>query len=179
MLFYLFSKDEMSDVLERSGYRLEKDTMRKTVDYYMKRTAHGSTLSRVVHAWVLSRTNREMSWNLFREALRSDISDIQGGTTHEGIHLGAMAGTVDILQRCYSGLETREGIIRFDPRLPAELTRLRFDIDYRHHWINVDIDKDRLRLSSQPQDIHPIRVGYKDDIRVFEPGTTLEFKLHQ
>jgi trehalose/maltose hydrolase-like predicted phosphorylase len=40
-----------------------------------------------------------MSWNLFREALESDICDIQGGTTHEGIHLGAMAGTVDIVQQ--------------------------------------------------------------------------------
>jgi hypothetical protein len=29
----------------------------------------------------------------------------QGGTTAEGIHLGAIAGTVDLLQRCYSGLE--------------------------------------------------------------------------
>ena len=179
MLFYLFSKEEMREVLERAGYRLEEDTMRKTVDYYMKRTSHGSTLSRVVHAWVVSRTNREMSWNLFREALRSDISDIQGGTTNEGIHLGAMAGTVDIVQRCYSGLETREGIIRFDPRLPAELTGLHFAIDYRHHWINVDIDKDKLRLSSQPQEIQPIKVGYKDDIRVFEPGTTIEFDLHR
>lgn len=90
-----------------------------------------------------------------------------------------MAGTVDIVQRCYSGLETRGDIIRFDPRLPAELKRLRFDIDYRHHWINVDIDHHRLRLISQPQEIEPIRVGYLDDIKVFEPGTTLEFDLKQ
>lgn len=179
MLFYLFSADELREVFDRAGYQLDDDTIRKTVDYYMRRTSHGSTLSRVVHAWVMSRINREASWDLFREALRSDISDTQGGTTHEGIHLGAMAGTVDIVQRCYSGLETRGDIIRFDPRLPAELKRLRFDIDYRHHWINVDIDHHRLRLISQPQEIEPIRVGYLDDIKVFEPGTTLEFDLKQ
>ena len=31
------------------------------------------------------------------------MADTQGGTTKEGIHLGAMAGTIDILQRCYTG----------------------------------------------------------------------------
>lgn len=177
MLFYLFSADELDEVFDRAGYRLDDDTIRKTVDYYMRRTSHGSTLSRVVHAWVMSRINREASWGLFREALKSDIADVQGGTTHEGIHLGAMAGTVDMVQRCYSGLETRDDVIRFNPQLPAELKRLRFDIDYRHHWINVDINHSRLRLTSQPQEIEPIRVGYLDDIRVFEPGTTLEFEL--
>ena len=179
MLFYLFSAEELGEIFERSGYQLNDDTIIKTVDYYMRRTSHGSTLSRVVHAWVMSRINRETSWDLFREALRSDISDTQGGTTHEGIHLGAMAGTVDIVQRCYSGLETRGGIIRFDPRLPNELKRLRFDIDYRHHWINVDIDHERLRLTAQPQDVPPIYVGYRDEIREFRPGTTLEFVLQQ
>jgi trehalose/maltose hydrolase-like predicted phosphorylase len=35
----------------------------------------------------------------FEEALQSDLSDIQHGTTAEGIHLGAMAGTLDLVQR--------------------------------------------------------------------------------
>lgn len=59
MLFYLFSADELREVFDRAGYQLDDDTIRKTVDYYMRRTSHGSTLSRVVHAWVMSRINRE------------------------------------------------------------------------------------------------------------------------
>jgi trehalose/maltose hydrolase-like predicted phosphorylase len=43
----------------------------------------------------------------FQQALKSDVSDIQGGTTSEGIHLAATAGTVDLMQRCFTGLETR------------------------------------------------------------------------
>ena len=58
-----------------------------------------------MHAWVLARSDRRQSWEFFLEALESDIADIQGGTTAEGIHLGAMAGTLDLLQRCYTGLE--------------------------------------------------------------------------
>jgi hypothetical protein len=78
-----------------------------TIDYYLRRTSHGSTLSRMVHSWVLARSDRARSWALFTEALQSDIADVQGGTTPEGIHLGAMAGTVDLVQRCFGGVEIR------------------------------------------------------------------------
>ena len=39
---------------------------------------------------------------LFLNALYSDVADMQGGTTAEGIHLGAMAGTIDVVQRCFT-----------------------------------------------------------------------------
>ena len=35
-------------------------------------------------------------WEFFQEVLKSDVADIQGGTTCEGIHLAAMAGSVDL-----------------------------------------------------------------------------------
>lgn len=108
MLFYLFSADELRDILGRLGYHLEPETIPRAIEYYLHRTSHGSTLSRVVHSWVLARSDRARSWSLFNEALEADISDTQGGTTREGIHLGAMAGTVDIMQRCYTGLELRD-----------------------------------------------------------------------
>jgi hypothetical protein len=38
--------------------------------------------------WPDARLDRRRSWELFLRALRSDIADIQGGTTHEGIHFG-------------------------------------------------------------------------------------------
>ncbi|MFH8492821.1 hypothetical protein [Streptomyces coeruleorubidus] len=36
-------------------------------------------------------------------------------TTGEGIHLGAMAGPLDLVQRGLTGLETREGALWLDP----------------------------------------------------------------
>ncbi|WP_019176288.1 trehalose-phosphatase [Methanomassiliicoccus luminyensis] len=177
MLFYLLSADELGELFDRLGYRMEHNTIPKTIDYYMQRTSHGSTLSRVVHAWVLSRSNRDMSWSLFLEALRSDVSDIQGGTTHEGIHLGAMAGTVDMVQRCYSGLEVRKGVLWFEPRLPVGLRKLRFGIEYRRNRVEVDIGKDVLRVYSRPQDVAPVLVGFRGAVHELAPGGTLEFKL--
>ena len=110
MLFYLFSCEELRTLFDHLGYPFDPDMIPRNIRYYMARTSHGSTLSRVVHAWVLARSDRQKAWELFRQALESDVADIQGGTTSEGIHLGAMAGTVDILQRCHTGLEMRDSI---------------------------------------------------------------------
>jgi len=84
-----------------------------------------------VHAWVLARNHREWALGYFLEALRSDIADIQGGTTAEGVHLAAMAGSVDIPQRCFAGVVTRDGALWLDPYWPpAQGT---FDFDIRLH----------------------------------------------
>src|SRR3546814_18514294 len=90
----------------------------------MQRTSHGSTLSLITHAWVLARSDREHSWELFQRALDSDIADIQGGTTPEGIHTGAMAGTVALVPRKYLTLETRPGVLHFNPTPPDCVARL-------------------------------------------------------
>jgi len=122
MLFYLLSAEELRGLLERLGYRLDPAAIRRNVDYYLARTSHGSTLSGVVNAWVLARSDRPRSWRFFTEALASDLYDVQGGTTAEGIHLGAMAGTVDLVQRCYTGLETARGCSGSTPACPRSWT---------------------------------------------------------
>jgi trehalose/maltose hydrolase-like predicted phosphorylase len=53
----------------------------------------------------LGRANRDQAFDHLTRLLRSDTADIQGGTTAEGVHLAAMAGSVDLLQRCFTGLE--------------------------------------------------------------------------
>ncbi len=117
---------ELCDTVERLGYRLDKEAVRRTVAFYLARTSHGSTLGRLVCAWVTARADRTRSWTLFTQALDSDLADIQGGTTRDGIHLGAMAGTVDMLLRCYTGLETRDGLLWLHPTLPPELGHAEF-----------------------------------------------------
>jgi alpha,alpha-trehalase len=177
MLFYLLSADELQEIFKRLDYAFEADTIHKNIDYYLERTSHGSTLSRVVHARVLARSKRELSWHLFKEALESDISDIQGGTTAEGIHLGAMAGTVDLVQRCYAGIETRQDRLQLNPYLPSELKELRFDILYRQHWINLFITQSSLTLKARPSTAAPIKVGFRDRIIDLKADKTLEFDL--
>jgi len=146
MLFFLFSAEEISALLQRCGYDFQSSYIPANIQYYDGRTAHGSTLSQLVHSWVTARSNRAKSWRNFRKALMSDLKDIQGGTTPEGIHLGAMAGTVDLVQRCYTGLEVRDDCLFFNPRLPEDLKGIAFPIRFRGVRIEVQLDQERLYL---------------------------------
>ena len=177
MLFYLFSADELAQIFERLGYDFNPQMIPRNIDYYLERTSHGSTLSWVVHSWVLARADRPHSWQMFQEALRSDVADIQGGTTAEGIHLGAMAGTVDLMQRCYTGIEARGNVLHIDPSLPEELERLATQIRYRRQILDLEIGHERLRVSSRPFTAAPVTIGYRGHFRQISPGQSYEFRL--
>lgn len=177
MLFYLFSATELRDLFVRMNYSFKPGMLPDNIKYYMKRVSHGSTLSYIVHAWVLARSERERSWHLFQEALRSDIEDIQGGTTFEGIHLAAMAGTVDLIVRCYTGLEKRKDVLWFNPRLPSELDCLRFSIVYRDNQLDVNITDNLLTLVSRTDSRTPVTIGFAEDTFQLNPGSLQKFKL--
>lgn len=177
MLFYLLSADELRQLFQRLGYDLEADQIRKNIHYYLQRTSHGSTLSRVVHSWVLARSDRPQSWQLFTEALESDVADIQGGTTPEGIHLGAMAGTVDLVQRGYTGLEMREGALWFNPSLPGDLMRLAVRLRYRQHWLRVEATCEQLTISIENDAPGALAIGFREHVYQLAPGETRVFDL--
>jgi alpha,alpha-trehalase len=177
MLFYLFSADELRELFERLGYPFEYQTIPRNIEYYMSRTSHGSTLSQVVHSWVLSRSDREQSWELFTLALRSDIDDIQGGTTPEGIHLGAMAGTVDLIQRGYTGIETRGDTLYLNPCLPRELSRLCLHIRYRGQALELEFNPERMRITCAHCVKEPIFIGFREEHHQLVGGQSLDFAL--
>jgi alpha,alpha-trehalase len=177
MLFYLFSADELREILGQLGYPFEYETIPRNVEYYLQRTSNGSSLSRIIHAWVASRHDRKRSWALFGEALKTDVADIQGGTTSEGIHLGAMAGSVDILQRCYTGLESRGQVLRLNPQFPEELRSMHLHLRYRDHWLELDLTSDRLRIESLPRGGDPVMVEVKGRRFQLEAGMVKEVEL--
>ncbi len=178
MLFYLFSETELKALFERLGYPFDEDLIRRNTDYYLYRTSHGSTLSQLVHSWVLARSDRERSWKLFTHALESDVRDVQGGTTPEGIHLGAMAGTVDLVQRCYLGIETRHDALWFDPRLPDELRRLSLRLLYRGQLLEVECSHARLSLRALRNGASPaVSIGFGGRVVELRGGQGLEFDL--
>jgi alpha,alpha-trehalase len=177
MLFYLLSPDELTELLSGLDYECDRDMMQRTIDYYEARTAHGSTLSRVVHSWIHARHDREQSWHLFTAALYSDVDDVQTSTTKEGIHLGAMAGTIDLIQRCYTGIETRSDVLAFDPAIPDELGSLAFDVHYRGHLVHLEFTTTSARIRVDLDKGEPITIAIRDDIRVVNPGDTIEVEL--
>lgn len=178
MLGYLFSPAELRCLFERLGHRLDDRTWQRTVDYYLPRTSHGSTLSGLVHGWILARARRARAWEFCQEALRGDIADVQGGTTGEGIHLGAMAGTLDLVQRGLTGLETRQGALRLDPAPLPELSSFGFSLRYRGHWgVRLRCEHGLLEVTVPPSDRSPIELRLPNRTLHVRPGGTSRLRL--
>ena len=178
MLFYLFRDEELREIFARLGYAYDPGTARRNVAYYDRRTSHGSTLSFVTHAGALAAIDPASSWERFLVALHSDAEDIQGGTTKEGIHMGVMAGTLDLIQRSYAGTYIRDGVLCFDPRLPGQLDGLSFSMQFRQTPIQVTLTPGQLTLALHAEGgSRSVTVAVGTDTRELSVGDQTVFDL--
>jgi len=112
--------------------------------------------------------------NYFVQVMSSDIADIQGGTTSEGIHLAAMAGSVDLLQRCFTGLETRNNRLVLGPHWPEALGPIEFPFVYRGQRLHLRISGRAGTLTSEAGNAKPIPVECRGRVQYLLPGHTIE-----
>ncbi|OBI55611.1 trehalose-phosphatase [Mycobacterium sp. E796] len=174
MLFYLLSSEELLGLFGRLDYRFAPEQIPKTIEYYLSRTSDGSTLSAIVHSWVLTRAHRHHAMRYFVQVLSSDVVDIQGGTTSEGIHLAAMAGSVDLLQRCFTGLETRDDRLVLAPHWPEALGPIEFPFVYRGRRVHLRISGKTGVLTSESGNPGPITVECRGRVQHLLPGQSIE-----
>lgn len=167
MSFYNLGTMEVRNIIEGMGHPLPDDFTSKNFSYYMERTSHGSTLSRLVHARLAWEFGMEdLGWELYMDALRSDLVDIQGGTTGEGIHCGVMAGTVYDVISTYAGLDLRGEVPALNPVLPSHWKGLDFKFNFRATHFNVKILGKEIKISGK-------NAG-KDKIKVHLWGKEIE-----
>ncbi|HEY7134332.1 MAG TPA: glycosyl hydrolase family 65 protein [Acidimicrobiia bacterium] len=178
MLFYLFTDEELHAIFARLGYEYRPDTMAKNVAYYDQRTSHGSTLSFVTHAGVLARIDPASSWQRFVAALESDVDDVQGGTTEEGIHLGVMAGTLWLVQHAYAGASVDGGVLHLAPRLPDELEGIAFRIEFDRTPLHVSVTHEGVTVAVHAEGVsRPITVRIDHETREVGPGESCTVDL--
>ena len=178
LLFYLFRQDELKQIFERLGYSYTPETMRKTVAYYDARTSHGSTLSFISYAGVFSEIDLSISWERYMVALESDIGDVQGGTTAEGIHMGVMSGTLDLVQRSYLGEVIRDGVLYFNPKTMDHLRNLTLPMRFRGLLITVTLHERSLRVAAEVDSLNrSVTVGVGNQVQEIRSGESYTFAL--
>lgn len=91
----------------------------------------------------------ETGWSLYRDSLESDLNDIQGGTTGEGVHCGVMAGTVYDTLVSFGGLDLSGEHPVIDPNLPKEWKSLEFSFSHKGERYVVQITEDEAKLMVQ------------------------------
>lgn len=152
MTFYNLPPHRVNEILHDLSYDVSDDYIQKNLMYYLARTSHGSTLSRVVHAQLAQIVeDRELAWSLYRDALGSDFFDIQGGTTAEGIHTGVMGATMLVSMYAFGGIDLRSTMLSIMPSLPNHWEVLetqftfkgtRFEVSIAHDHVEITADRD-------------------------------------
>jgi trehalose/maltose hydrolase-like predicted phosphorylase len=177
LLFFLFREDELGQIFERLGYPYRADTLRKNLAYYDQRTSHGSTLSFVAHAGILASVDPEASWERYMVALESDVGDVQGGTTAEGIHLGVMSGTLDLIQRFYLGEVIRDGVLFLNPSPVPSLKGLSLPLHFRGGMVEVKLDDGKVHVKAiRDSFTNSVKVGVGKVIEEIPVGETRTFQ---
>ena len=122
MLFYLLSRRRArASCSTRLGYPLDRAAIPDHVDYYLARTCHGSTLSAVVHAWVLARAHRDQALEfLDRGRWPATSRTSRAAPPRKASTWPRMAGGADLLQRCFAGIEPRLDCLHVSPCWPTE-----------------------------------------------------------
>jgi len=64
-----------------------------------------------------------------------------------------------------------------NPSLPEGLSSLTLSVRYRQHLLRLYLTRSRLRVSTEPCEEKPIRIGIVSDIHEFRPGEVREFQL--
>jgi beta-phosphoglucomutase family hydrolase len=200
MLFYLLSPEELKDLFNRLGYPYPDDMIARCLAYYLPVTANKSTLSRIAHGWVFARMDRVHSWNVFvgscrtqgimdpEQNLRSEIFSMfvrtlgadyfdERQAAAEGIHMASMAGTVDIVQRAFTGIVTRGDVLFLDPLLPEAIINLSFNLQYRGQALSIEISRESMQVTAHHSDARPIKIGFAGSIYVLNAGDTRTFTL--
>lgn len=86
-----------------------------------------------------------------------------------------MAGTVDILQRCYTGVKFHDDILSLNPSIPKELLEISMRIKYRDNWFEITATPESLRISSGECELQPAKIEFQGKVYEIKPGETLAF----
>jgi trehalose/maltose hydrolase-like predicted phosphorylase len=156
MAFFVLEPHGVAEVLRAAGYSLgEEDLLDKNFKYYLQRTSHGSTLSKLVHSYLAELLGDwQLAWRFYQDALRSDFCDVQGGTTKEGIHTGVLAGSAFLTLRSFAGLRLDQDQVYLDPHLPGAWRELSFNFHFQgdHYEIVIHHEEVKVRLESSTRE---------------------------
>ena len=123
-------------------------SLERDLDFYLPRTAHGSSLSPAVTASVLARARRiteAQYW--FELAARLDLDDLSG-TTAGGVHLATMGGLWQALAMGFFGLRPSAAGLHVDPVIADDWGTVAIRMYFRGNAIEVEASVHEFCVSS-------------------------------
>jgi trehalose/maltose hydrolase-like predicted phosphorylase len=89
-----------------------------------------------------------------------------------------MAGTLDLVQRGLTGLDTRDDARWLDPVPLPELSEYGFDLRYRGHWgVRLRLTRGRLEIAVPSSDRSALDVRLPDRTVRVQPGDSCRLRI--
>ncbi|TWR27200.1 glycoside hydrolase family 65 protein [Mucilaginibacter achroorhodeus] len=135
------------------------DTIRRNYDFYEPRTVHESSLSPCVHSIIAAKLGDiERAYQFYLRTSRLDIDDYNNDT-EDGCHITSMAGTWMSVVEGFGGMRVKDGMLSFDPMLPAEWKALSFKVGFRGALLNVEISKQSVVIKTDSEEAIRLKVN--------------------
>ncbi|CAD6561320.1 glycoside hydrolase family 65 protein [Paraburkholderia sabiae] len=172
MLFYLLGETRLRLLLEQAGYRFDEAAARRTLDHYLVRLTHESSLSKVACAGALARHDSNLSLRYFMDALGTDMTPCSG-SAHEGLHLGALAGGLDVIVRRYAGIEVEHGHLVVEPAWPPALPAIALSLQFRQQRLRIAADAAHVAITADIVNSRAASVFAEGTMHKLGPGETM------
>ncbi|WP_346623600.1 glycosyl hydrolase family 65 protein [Blastococcus montanus] len=126
--------------------------------YYEARTTRDSSLSATQQAVVAAETGHlDLAYEYWAEAALTDLQNLHQNSGH-GLHIASLAGGWTVAVAGFGGLRDHGGRLSFAPRLPAQLSRLRFRVVYRGRRLTVSVEP--TKATYRLVDGDPLEIGH-------------------
>jgi len=115
------------------------DEKLRNFTYYEAITVRDSSLSAPVQAVMAAEVGLlDLAYDYLAESALVDLHDLKLNS-RDGLHLASLAGAWTALVGGFGGMRAVDGQLRFAPRLPGGITRLRFRVQYKGRRIRVTV----------------------------------------
>lgn len=142
LVIYRFQVLKQADVvmaLFLQGNEFSDEEKRADFDYYDPITTGDSTLSAVVQSIIAAEVGyHELAYDYFLAGLFVDLANLHHNTS-DGMHIASTGGVWAALVNGFAGMREYDGVVQFDPRLPAAWDHMTFKITVRHTRLRVTL----------------------------------------
>jgi alpha,alpha-trehalose phosphorylase len=157
------------------GDRFTAEEKQRDFAYYEPLTVRDSSLSACVQAVVAAEVGHlELAYDYFGEAALMDLGDLEHNTS-DGLHMASLAGSWIAAVAGFGGMRNHGDELRFRPRLPVALSRLRFRVNFRGSCLQVTITHSRVRYELRG-DCPPLTIRHEDERITVEAPVEREWR---
>lgn len=134
----------------------------RNFEYYEALTVRDSSLSASPQAVIAAEVGHlGLAYDYLAEVATIDLDDLHGNT-HEGLHIAALAGVWTAIVAGFGGMRDTADGLRFAPRLPQPLTRLKFGVRIHGHTLSLNVTA--VETSYQYSGDEPLTISHFDEV---------------